>query len=266
MSEQTNDSAQLYAKLARIMGKTERIAKQGRNDFHHYDFVTDADVLDFFRPLFAAENVALLPRMVSAEQLEVGTTKAGDKKYKTRAKFEFTLVCGDTGATYTCDWYGESNDNEDKGINKAATAALKYWLLKTFMASTGDLDEDTDATGEDGKTQATTKPTPKPQGATVSNLESTRDLICSYVELKPYTDKKNNEKKLRVVYVCADGVYASSFTRKHASDAGYVVDTWTAEGRYDLPVPAVVTVRKNGDFWDVVNVKATVADDMQAAS
>jgi|GEM_PF-4547377 len=55
---------------------------------------------------------------------------------------DYTLACGDTGATITTRWTGEAADSQDKGINKAATAALKYWLLKTFLISTGDEDPD----------------------------------------------------------------------------------------------------------------------------
>ncbi len=38
----------------------------------------------------------------------------------------------------TTSWVGQGLDNADKGYYKAYTGAVKYFLMKTFMISTGD--------------------------------------------------------------------------------------------------------------------------------
>lgn len=152
----------LYAKLARVMKELERVPKRGWNRQHEYFFATDADVLDAIRGHLGALGVAFLPRMLSVTQTVNG------KAVNTLVRFEFTFACADTGQTWTSEWEGESVDWSDKGISKAATLALKYFLLKTFMISTGDMEEDPDAESPergDGKStqQKGSKPTPQRQ-------------------------------------------------------------------------------------------------------
>lgn len=139
--------ASLYAKLARVMHQLGRIPKTGYNKHFEYAFATDADIADAIRSKLAEENVAFFADMLSSDQETITReTKYGTKTtYRTVATFAFTFADGDTGATMTTKWSGEALDEQDKGMNKAATAALKYFLLKTFILSTGDQKDDPDA-------------------------------------------------------------------------------------------------------------------------
>jgi hypothetical protein len=137
--------ATLYAKLARVMGKVQRIEKNGHNSFHNYDYATATDIYEGVRAALAEENVAFLPDMVKAEHEGIHT----------RLEFDFYFVCGDTGAVKVCRWVSEADDKGDKGINKAVTFAVKYFLIATFLIATGDVAEDPDnaAPVEDKKAQ-----------------------------------------------------------------------------------------------------------------
>ena len=142
--------AALFAKLARVMTKLGRLPKEGRNTHFNYDFVTDGTIADAVRPALAEEGVAFFASMVNVERI--------DKVIRTH--FIFTFADGETGATYSCPWIGEAIDTQDKGPAKAATSALKYFLLKTFILSTGDPTDDTDTGPADAKAKATRKKTP----------------------------------------------------------------------------------------------------------
>jgi len=122
--------------MARVMGATERLPKRGRNDYFNYDFVQDADVLEAVRNAMASVNLALF---VSLEQY-------AREDNRTIAEFVITFADGDTGAIHPVSWAAEAQDKGDKGLNKAATAAVKYCLLKTFLIPTGD--DDPDAGGD----------------------------------------------------------------------------------------------------------------------
>lgn len=154
--------ASLYAKLARVMHQLGRIPKTGYNKHFEYAFATDADISDAIRSKLAEEKVAFFAEMLTSDQETITReTKYGPKTtYRTVATFAFTFADGETGATMTTKWSGESLDEQDKGLNKAATAALKYFLLKTFILSTGDPKDDPD---EDVNTAAGT-PAPLPFG------------------------------------------------------------------------------------------------------
>ena len=144
--------ASLFAKLARATGKLKKVPKTGYNTHFKYDFVTDGDVSDAIRPVLANEGVAFFASMQSA--------RADGKK--TTVDMVYTFADGETGATWSCNWTGEAIDSQDKGIAKAATSALKYFLLKTFVLSAGDPGDDSD----NGKPEKTPSGQPATKGET----------------------------------------------------------------------------------------------------
>lgn len=161
----------LYAKMAAIMagiGSVDKDAKMNAGQLQ-YHYVTDVQVYHLVRKLLIEHRVALIASMVDVQQdrYMVGEDKYGNPKdkYHTRAKFEFTLVDSDTGESATGTWYAESEDSGDKGINKCSTAALKYWLLKTFIIPTGDDPDDVPS----GQFNA---PAPKPAQKPAQNAQS----------------------------------------------------------------------------------------------
>lgn len=155
----------LFAKLARVMAGIERIPKSGRNEHFSYDFATDSDVSDVIRTRLAQEGVCFL---VS----QVGEPKRSAKSVE--VNFAFTFACGETGATWTSYWTGEAQDGQDKGISKAATSALKYFLMKTFMISTGDPTDDPDG-DKDATKKAPEKTRKSDDGAKARQQQPTPD-------------------------------------------------------------------------------------------
>lgn len=146
-----NDKAKLFAKMAKVMGELSRLPKSGHNNFFGYDFVTDADISDALRQRLADNGLAFFASMVDYTQTETINEK-GKQAVRTAATFEFTFACTETGESMTCRWFSEAIDNADKGLNKAATAALKYFLMKTFIISSGDVQDDTDSGDQTGST------------------------------------------------------------------------------------------------------------------
>ena len=57
--------------------------------------------------------------------------------YHILAHVEITLG-DDSGATLIGRGVGEALDIQDKCLNKAITAAVKYWLIKTFLVGAGE--------------------------------------------------------------------------------------------------------------------------------
>lgn len=147
MDSNEPNGAKLFAKMARIMGKLKRMSKSGTNQHFNYKFVTDSDVADTIRELLAEENVAFFAEIVNSTQSTYEKQSRNGTRFIRHSliEFTFTFACGDTGAVMTRHWQAEAEDDSDKGINKAATAAEKFFLLKTFVMSTGDERDDPDA-------------------------------------------------------------------------------------------------------------------------
>lgn len=160
MSQQTGKHT-LYAKIAAVMAEMSGISKDGVNRHFDYKFVTADAVADKVRQLLSARGVAFFAAIVGREMLPMQRTYT-DKKtgevltaYSNRwvVDFEFTFADSDTGEYEVRKWSAEADAADDKGINKCATAAEKYFLLKTFIVSTGD-EPDADADGARKRTQA----------------------------------------------------------------------------------------------------------------
>lgn len=125
----------LVKKLAEVMGLVERVAKSGRNNFHNYDYATEADIVSSVRGGLAERGVILVPSIQKIEWTE----KAGPKPSKIATiTVLFTFMDGESGEKVEFIGMGQGEDASDKAIYKAMTGAEKYALLKTFLIPTGD--------------------------------------------------------------------------------------------------------------------------------
>jgi hypothetical protein len=89
------------------------------------------------------------------------TTSNGRKGLAVTINFEFTFINSDKpDETQRVNWVGEAADYGDKATNKAATAALKYCLMRTFNVSEKG-DEDPDSTTIDRGIHRYTDSAPK---------------------------------------------------------------------------------------------------------
>ena len=135
------DKSQLFAKVAIVMGQVRTMPKDGTNTFDKYSYVTADMAFERLGAAMAAVKLVALPSVLECEQSEV-VSQGGKPQTRSVVHGQITIACGDTGATWTNDWWGEGIDRGDKSINKAITAMSKYHLLRLFNVGTG---EDADA-------------------------------------------------------------------------------------------------------------------------
>lgn len=139
----------LHTKLAHIMGEMGGMNREGRNPHFKYEFFTADQVAARVRSLLSEHNIAFSAEMVNRELVTIDmVTNSGElrKSYRWVVDFRFTFYDGDSAETLSCLWTSEAPANDDKGLNKAATAAVKYFLLKTFIVGASD-EPDSDAEG-----------------------------------------------------------------------------------------------------------------------
>lgn len=141
----------LYEKLLAVQKNVDAIIKDGKNQSDKYDFASNENVLDRFRPLLNEHNLLLIPRMESA-LLHEGQTRSGTARYLTEITFTMVWHDVDSGEELDVPWYGQGVDLAgEKGVGKATTYAEKYFLLKFFHVPTRKDDPDNDkrtTTGE----------------------------------------------------------------------------------------------------------------------
>lgn len=152
-----NPKAVLYTKIAKVTAAMTRVPKRGTQP--KYKFATDTDIVESVRAAMTKVNLAVITSMVNYRQIECKTNN-DSRQWRTICDFEITLACGDTGEALVARWSNESLDQSDKGFNKAATAALKYFFMKTFLITTGESEE-----GRRNNQQASAAPPPPPEKA-----------------------------------------------------------------------------------------------------
>lgn len=141
----------LAAKIAKIASEIGAIDKSGRNTQQGYKFIEYAVVAAEIRAKQAEVGVAIVPQIESYTCNEVRTAKGG-------AGFHYLLnMVFDVVNTDSPDdrmqvkWVGEATDYGDKGVNKAITSAVKYFIMRLYNISEKgekEADEDTPEVSE----------------------------------------------------------------------------------------------------------------------
>lgn len=155
----------LAAKLAEVMASVDRVAKTGHNATFNYDFVREADVTEAIRKELAARKVIVVPFLESTGTRTM-QTRSGTMEI-TLALYRFTFYDGESDEKIEARVQGEGMDGQDKGSNKALTAALKYLLLKTFLIPTGD---DTESDVHEAPKPAPSRPATAPRPAPTATV------------------------------------------------------------------------------------------------
>lgn len=164
----------LVKKLAEVMAAVERIPKRGRNDFHKYDYATEADIAATVRAELASRHVMLIPSIVGEQRHPVGEKGSA----LTVLEMEMEFLDGESGESIKKPWRGYGTDKDDKGGYKAMTGGEKYFLLKTFLMPTGDDPEQVTADERSAKRsqdRATVKPDKETKKARVLSAEAKAD-------------------------------------------------------------------------------------------
>ena len=134
----------LTPKLLAIRSGMKRLPKRGWNDHHKYKYVRSEDAVGKAQRLLDRYGVLLLPE-VSGEATHNGTT--------TLVPMTYTFLDAETGQTEAFKWLGAGQDKGDKGVYKAYTGALKFFLIQFFQVQVGDAPEP-EATDADGQSTA----------------------------------------------------------------------------------------------------------------
>lgn len=142
MSDVKNAKMSLAQKLLEMQKRVDKVVKDGKNTSDKYDFASDENVLDTFRPIMDELGLLLIPKVTNAV-LHEGTTRSGTSRFMTEMFFEMTWLDVESGMTMPIPWYAQGVDLAgEKGVGKAATYAEKYFLLKFFHVSTKKDDPD----------------------------------------------------------------------------------------------------------------------------
>jgi hypothetical protein len=125
------------------------IAKGDTNTFDNYKFRGIDAVLNALAPLLSKHGLIIMPSVTSSEIRGVQSSQ-GKPQQHAKVTVDYTLY--DTeGDSITHSFVGEGMDRGDKAINKACTAAFKYFLFEAFcipVEGTPDADSESPEVGD----------------------------------------------------------------------------------------------------------------------
>jgi len=160
--EKQNGST-LIKKLAKIMAETRWVEKKGHNSFFNYDYARETDILDAVRSKLATNGVFVFTSIESVDLKETGKrTRDGSPVNMVTVRTKHVFRDGDSGESAEVFGTGSGEDSGDKAVYKAITGAMKYFLSKNFLISTGDdpeKDSETERGNFEGKDSASAQPT-----------------------------------------------------------------------------------------------------------
>lgn len=155
------DAASLARKILKVQEACAYVKKDGRNDFHKYNYASAAGILLKVNPAMVEHGVMAFPEydILSTELIE-RLDRDGNKRAPERlvtVQCRLSVVDAETGYTIVVRAIGCGQDNMDKAVMKAETAAHKYAWMGLLNISTGD---DPEADAEADKRNAPPKSQP----------------------------------------------------------------------------------------------------------
>lgn len=143
--------AALAAAVCRCYAEIGAVAKDGENSHFKYKFASAEAIFAPTRAAMAVNGLCLLPMLIGIRN------EPADKQTFYSVEWQFLLIEATTGYTAVLPFTSEALDGQDKGINKALTSALKYFLRAVFLIPMEAAD-DPDASPEGSRPPKESKP------------------------------------------------------------------------------------------------------------
>lgn len=122
------DKKKLAAKILSVVSKIEAVKKSGYNSHHKYQYSTESDFIEAVRQQLIDEKILVL---TSVEEVSKDNTI-------TTVRTKHIFIDTESGEQFEVFSAGQGADSQDKGVYKAITGAMKYFVSKSFMIETQD--------------------------------------------------------------------------------------------------------------------------------
>jgi hypothetical protein len=245
----------LVGKLAEIMADTRWVEKKGRNQFFNYDYAKESDILDAIREKLAKNGIFVFTSIEGMDFKETSKrTRDGSPVNMVFVRTKHTFWDGDSGETIEVFGHGCGEDSGDKSIYKAITGAMKYFVSKNFLMSTGDdpeKDEEKTDKNERNTEEMATSFTPVPQFKVSSSTPApsfenpARDFIKD-IQVKS-GPKKDGSTYTRYSIETRNNGFFTTFNASYAD---------VAKEALNAGQEVEIGYRANGRWKDVESIKA----------
>lgn len=161
---ETATCKQLASKINECSMEIKSIEKTGYNEKQRYNFTPGEEIFRVVRRVLQSHGVTIFPSCEGVTVIAQYPTSGGGTMFVYSASMTYTLVDIASGESMQCQYMGTGADMGDKGLYKAYTAALKYFLRDLFQIPFGDDPDDEVSDGKKKPTQPTQQPEQESQG------------------------------------------------------------------------------------------------------
>lgn len=181
MSDQVQETLNLYQKISKVMQEVDYLQKDDKIEFNKtkYNAISEEKVTSTVRQALIKYGLVIMP--IEQEHSREGTLSTVNTKYK--------IVDIDSGQSEIIVSSGTGADTQDKGVGKAMTYSYKYLLLRTFAIPTGE-DPDKISSAELDAKAGKAEKKPNSSGNGGGKLASDKQLnLITKLLLSKATDK-----------------------------------------------------------------------------
>jgi hypothetical protein len=129
--------SKLAKKVSNILKEIQQPEQSGHNKHDGFKYSTRDDIFRVVRPQLTANGITLIPSVTTLDTTQVGSTRGGTPQFLTRVRVDIKLVDDETDEVLEASWEGEAIDHGGRGVQQAATQAIRFWMTNSFMLTDG---------------------------------------------------------------------------------------------------------------------------------
>lgn len=235
----------LARKLHAVMQALGAIEKRGQNKSQGYDYMMAEDVLAEVRQEFIKQGLVLLPACTGQGVVE-GQTRNGGTNYLTSADMEYTIMDVETGEKVTLPWKGLGQDSGEKGLYKAYTGAIKYFLRNLLLIPQGD-DPESDGTAPKPRHVQGRPAVSKPTGEMKTGSQNQGGCTDKQLDLIFSERKRRDDAWNKAIFpaITAKGFDLEPLRGKSSSEVEAIIRPWMSAHLTMQEASAVIETLKS---------------------
>lgn len=176
----------LTEKLLDIIAEIPSLSKEGTNVQGRYNYITESSVLKIVKPILLKHGVLVTSKILDC-RIENNITIA---------TINHRFIDAQTGEDMVFESYGTGFDMQDKGLYKAITGSLKYFLIKNLLIETDEnLDPEFDGKSPKKdleKMASSGQPFPVLEEKEIIKRQTTRERNQERIAKESKIDEKDN--------------------------------------------------------------------------
>ena len=128
------DIKNVSKKIQAVMTDVDKLIKDSKNDFQHYNYVSESNAVAKVRESWVKNGLIAIPFTDETKSEQIG----GKQSNLVTVSIIYQIIDTDSGEYLLARFSGQGVDAGDKSIYKAITGCNKYFLFKTFQLETTD--------------------------------------------------------------------------------------------------------------------------------